>query len=712
MSPSSVIYNRLFLVFGIILLLPFAIGFQLFRIQFWEGENLRKLWSKQSVDYISIPAQRGNIYDTNGRLLVSNSVSYDVAIDPLTPTITPAKADTISTILARNTNKSASYYRHKINSAPKGSRYVKLARSLNTSAYEELYSLNLHGIILEEKFDRIYSFENLAAQTLGYLNHEEDGMIGLEAFYNEELKGRDGTQQVRRDKRNNIYAYVGAPKKTPVDGHSLHTTLDAHIQAIVEEELQTGIRQTGSNYGTAIVVEPATGAVRAIANYPTFNPNNPGSSPHENRRNYATSDQIEPGSTFKLVTAVAAIEQNVVELDEIIETPEDGKMKLHGLWLTDHDPLGNLSFREVIQKSSNIGTAKVAMRLKKDTFYQYVRNMGFGTPTNIDLPNEAAGKLKKPYRWSLVTLPWMAHGYEIQTTPLQLIQAYAAFANLGKMKRPYLVEKITDNEGTVIKNFRPLTVRTVTRPETFAKLLPVFESVLADSGTAPWASVNGLSIAGKTGTAKKVENGRYTNSYRASFVGFFPSKNPKYACLVMLDEPQTSIYGGYTAGPVFRNIASRLTSLNKNIEFSFPDDTLQKVPLVKVPLVRGMKRVEAKSILDAQQVAYSFQGEGTHVTGQSIAAGKPVKAGEKMVLQTEGLPQKSEKNLATVPDVTGLSVRKALWIIQEAGFKAHVVNSGTIIGQFPKNGVKLKRGGTVTIRGAAQSMEKLTQKTH
>src|SRR5699024_1118866 len=211
--------------------------------------------------------------------------------------------------------------------------------------------------------------------------------------------------------------------------------------------LKMGVKEAKANWGTAVVLNPQTGAVLAMANYPTFNSNKPASGPNKNRRNHTISSEIEPGSTFKLVTAIAALEQNKVKLSSKIETPDDGKLLIHGQWMRDHDPLGTLMFPEVIQKSSNVGVSKIAMRLSKDTFYQYARNMGFGTPTGIDLPEEQDGRLRKPYEWSAVSLPWLSVGYEVQATPIQIAQAYAAFANDGMMMQPYVVEKIVNGSG-------------------------------------------------------------------------------------------------------------------------------------------------------------------------------------------------------------------------------------------------------------------------
>ncbi|HBQ58365.1 MAG TPA: hypothetical protein DD671_01750, partial [Balneolaceae bacterium] len=491
-----------------------------------------------------IPAQRGNIYDANGTLLATNAVDYKLAFDPKVTVngkigVPQSEIQRLATRLGELTSKPASFYRNKIKEAPARSRYIVLGNNLSPIVKDEIKMLDVPGVILEENYRRKYTFGTLAAHTLGFVNHNTEGRIGLESYYNEQLKGEDGIRQVRRDPFNRIFEYVGAPKKLPQNGYSLHTTIDAYIQAILEDELQAGVEKHMANYGTGIIIDPRTGAIKALANYPTFDPNYPGNDDDENRRNFAISDMIEPGSTFKLVTAVAAVEQGVVDFGEIIETPENGEIVIHDLILRDHDPLGDLTFQEVIQKSSNIATAKIAMRMKPEVFYQYVRNMGFGTETNIDLSGETRGRLAKPFEWSLVTLPWMSHGYEIQTTPIQIAQAYAAFANEGRLMRPYLVERIENKNGQIIEQHEPVQIRKIARTSTLKKLLPVFESVVADSGTGDLAQVEGLRIAGKTGTAKKVVNGRYTNRYRSSFVGFFPVDAPKYVCLILLDEPKT-----------------------------------------------------------------------------------------------------------------------------------------------------------------------------
>ena len=719
MDPRTAILSRMFIVLGLILLIPTALGFQLIRINYFEGDELRTLWSKQAIDQIPIPAQRGNIYDANGTLLATNAVDYKLAFDPKVTVngkigVPQSEIQRLATRLGELTSKPASFYRNKIKEAPARSRYIVLGNNLSPIVKDEIKMLDVPGVILEENYRRKYTFGTLAAHTLGFVNHNTEGRIGLESYYNEQLKGEDGIRQVRRDPFNRIFEYVGAPKKLPQNGYSLHTTIDAYIQAILEDELQAGVEKHMANYGTGIIIDPRTGAIKALANYPTFDPNYPGNDDDENRRNFAISDMIEPGSTFKLVTAVAAVEQGVVDFGEIIETPENGEIVIHDLILRDHDPLGDLTFQEVIQKSSNIATAKIAMRMKPEVFYQYVRNMGFGTETNIDLSGETRGRLAKPFEWSLVTLPWMSHGYEIQTTPIQIAQAYAAFANEGRLMRPYLVERIENKNGQIIEQHEPVQIRKIARTSTLKKLLPVFESVVADSGTGDLAQVEGLRIAGKTGTAKKVVNGRYTNRYRSSFVGFFPVDAPKYVCLILLDEPKTTGYGGVTAGPLFKNIAMRIAGLDSDIQQNMSPEQSSESQLVKVPFLKGMTPSQAKEILSQLTLHHDIKGKAGYVISQEPEAGTEILPGQEISLtlsETYAIADSAsvKEGYAEVPDLIGMNMRKAHNLLLDSGLKTELIGSGTVFAQYPKAGASLRKGYTVTVRGKGRSLELISK---
>ncbi|MEP1150839.1 MAG: penicillin-binding transpeptidase domain-containing protein [Balneola sp.] len=719
MTERTSILSRMFLVFGLLLLIPCVLAFQLIRINYIEGEQLRKLWSKQAVDSIPIPAQRGNIYDANGTLLATNAANYLIALDPKVKdsngkSVSREQINQLASVLAKETNRSAAYYKKRISDAPSSSQYIVLAKNLSPISKDAIHQLDIKGVIIEESFSRKYTFGSLAAHSLGFVNHNMDGRTGLEAYYDQELKGQDGVQQVRRDPRNQISAYIGAPKKLPENGNSIHTTIDSYIQAILEDELKKGVDKNLADYGTGIIIDPKTGAIKAIANYPTYDPNYPGSDENENRRNFAISDMLEPGSTFKLVTAIAAVEQDKVDFNEVFETPETGEVEIHGLTLRDHDPLGNMTFQEVIQKSSNVATAEIAMRLKPQVFYQYARNLGFGSETNIDLSGEVAGILNKPYDWSLVSLPWMSHGYEILATPLQVVQAYAAFANEGMLMRPYLVDKIEDQNGNIVHDNKPVEIRRVAKKNTLQKILPIFESVVSDSGTGEWAQIDGLRIAGKTGTAKKVYKGRYSNKYLASFVGFFPAEDPKYVCLIVLNEPKTSGYGGVTAAPIFRETAKRIAGLDGDIQRSMsPKETPEFI--TKAPSLIGSSKSESEDLLEKFNIPYQIEGKSGYVVAQNIEAGSTLDGKNEIILTLSEtyLPVDSSKvkeGYATVPELRGMSMRQATSILADLGLSAKAFRSGTIERQFPKAGDVMKVGSSVTIRGKAKSLELVTKK--
>jgi cell division protein FtsI/penicillin-binding protein 2 len=709
MNERTAIMGRMFMLLGLLFLLPAAILLQIFRVNMLEADGLKELWNKQAIDTIPISAQRGNIFDANGSLLATNSVNYKVAVDPLAPTTTREHLNNIATVLSRHTGRSATHYQNVIRNSSNRSRYIVLERSIPVNAYDDLKELGYRSLILEEEYRRNYNFGSLSAHTLGFVNHNVDGMSGLENSYNTLLKGRDGLQQVRKDRSNRIFAYVGAPQKLPEQGVNLHTTIDAYIQAITEEELESGIKRHRANYGTAIVMDPKTGAIKALANYPTFDPNNPSSIDSENRRNYAVSDMIEPGSTFKLVTAIAAVEQGVVDFDEIFETPENGQKIIHGQMMRDHDPLGDLDFTGVIAKSSNIATSEIAMRLKPETLYQYARNMGFGTPTNIDLPNEMDGRLQRPYEWSRVTLPWMSIGYEVQVTPIQMLQAYGAFANGGRMMRPYIVEKITDEYGNIIEEKRPNMVRRIAKESTINKLTPVFEEVVTDSGTAGWASVEGLRIAGKTGTAQKLVDGRYQATYRASFAGFFPVEDPKYVMFVLLDEPLSSIYGGFTAGSIFKEIATRIAGLDNEIHRSLLEGNFAIADSVVTPKIKGLHRNDAQMLLDSKNLTANFTGTGDFVLEQHPEPGERITGNTSLNVKLGTMePDSIPDGYALIPNLRDMNMRQATTLLLSRGLEIEMIGSGTIYTQFPRAGDFMRKGRTVTVRGKAREMQQAT----
>lgn len=702
----------MFIVAGMLLFIPLAIGVQMLRIHWGAGDGLRTLWQNQALEEQEIPAQRGNIYDRNGRLLATNTVVYKAAIDPGFSGYDAALGDTVAKILGDISGKKAGFYTQKMQqAAAKGSRYVVLEKKIPHSGYLALKALDRRAVILEKQYTRVYTFKQLAAHVLGYVNYNMDGMIGLESKFNTQLKGKNGIQQVRRDRNNQTFAFVGAPRQLPENGQHLHTTIDIDIQAIAETELQAGVDRTKARAGVAIVMDVKSGAVRAMASWPTFDPNKPATMSEENRRNYAISDMMEPGSTFKLVTAVAALDQNVVQKDERFETPESGRKMIHGLAMVDHDPLGTLRFDEVFAKSSNIATSEIASRISPTQFYQYARNLGFGMLTDIELPGETAGVLKKPLEWTQVTQPFMSIGYEVLVTPLQVAQAYAAFANGGKLMKPHILEQITDENGDLVYEPEVLRVRQAIDEEVVEQLKPIFAQVVSDSGTASWAEIEGLSIAGKTGTAKMVKNGRYTTAYRASFAGFFPVEQPEYVCYVMLEEPRTSIYGGYAAGPIFRRITERLAAHEgyKN-GWMKPQalEQLAQAPIRPLPSLAGFSAQEVEALADTYglSVEYASDTKGySLLSSDQLAEADSIEVSDR--INMDFVSSKMDGELIEVPELRGLSMRQAARILQSAGLGVQMERSGTVYRQFPLPGEKMRSGRAVRVYGKARAMSQL-----
>ena len=491
---------------------------------------------------------------------------------------------------------------------------------------------------------------------------------------------------------------AGGALVRPVQGENLILTIDLVHQSILEEELARGVEESGARWGSAIAMNPKTGEILGIANVPTFDPNRPAAFSEFARRNHAITDRIEPGSTFKLVSAVAALEQRAVQLTDSIETG-NGFSVVGGASIRDTHGYGTISFEEAIAKSSNIAFARVSEKLDGGKLYQYARNFGFGQPTWLDLPGEIGGRLKKPSEWSATTRSRLAIGYEVEVTPIQLLAAYAAMANDGLLVQPYIVAARQDNLGRTTWTARQDSVRRAFKSSTARRLNPAFEKVVTD-GTAKDAGVEGVRIAGKTGTANKVVNGTYViGTTRASFAGYFPADDPKVAMVVVMDEPKSSEYGGAVAAPVFGRIAERWINTMPRL-FRVASDLNQAdeatIPEISVPDIEGQPAVVAVARLNAA----GFRTEklprflpASMITSQQPAPGATVDYDARIRLKTEDLP---DSLVMKMPDLTGLSVRQAANWLMSNGIEVTVKGHGSIVSQSPEPGSDMT--GNVTIR--------------
>lgn len=684
----------MYAVLSVLCVLPSLVLVQVLRIHFEEGDALRERGARQVNAIELIPAKRGSILDQAGRVLVVNTGRYDLALDPMMSGFTPAVSKMFFDRLSAITGRPAASFRRKVNdrSSP---RYVSLMRDMTEEQKEAVEALDVPGVILHPRFNRRYNYGSIAAHILGYVDSDGHGIAGLELQYEEYLWGEPGKRVARRDRRGVLKASVEDPIAEPRDGESIVLTIDLIRQTIVEEELARGLQEMGANWGTAIAMDPRTGAIMAMANAPSFDPNRPNEFRTEIHRNHAVTDRVEPGSTFKLVTAIAAVEREIVDLQDTVDTGQ-GYGVFGGRTMRDSRGYGRISFAEVIALSSNVGVAMTASRLPQGALYQYARSLGFGQPTWIDLPGEVSGRLKRPAQWSATSPTSISIGYEVDATPLQLLTAYAALANGGLLVRPHIVSERMDVAGRVVWRAEPDSVRRAFKAQTRDRVLPAFE-LAVEEGTAKRARVEGLRIAGKTGTAIKVSGGSYQRgAHRATFVGFFPVEDPAVVMLVMLDEPRHGGYGGTASAPIFQRIASRwIGTLPEVGQRMAPEDSLRARPLVSVPSVEGQTLAVAEDLVRARGLTPRRDASApiSLVSASLPAPPAPLERGESVRLVA-----RDADSSRTMPDVRGLSARQALFTLSARGISVRLDGSGVVIRQSISPGDPLPEEVSLTCR--------------
>jgi len=465
--------------------------------------------------------------------------------------------------------------------------------------------------------------------------------------------------------------------------------MQASYQAIAEQELERGVQDTKARAGCVILMDPATGEILALANEPRYDLNCPARALPERRRNRTITDMFEPGSTFKIVVAAAALEEETQKPEDLIYC-EGGQIAVCGKVIHDVEEFGWLTFQQVIEKSSNVGVIKVARNLGERRFFDFVRAFGFGNPTGIHLPGEVKGLLAYPKTWSGLSLTSMAIGHEVAVTPLQLICAYAAVANAGTLMKPLIVRYVVDGRGNVVQEFSPSPVRRVISAETAATLRSFLVKVV-ERGTGRLAAIKGLALAGKTGTAFKLKedgSGFSSTKFVASFCGFFPAESPRLVGLVVLDEPRSPHSGGRAAAPVFRRIVEHILHLPKGpcadlcLRAPEPASTNQ---MVVVPDLSGLDRSTALGLLQRRGLVAQPVGNGLRVCHHQPQAGVLVARGETVLVnlcdQEGWLAAEAE-----VPHVVGLTLREAIRQLRRKGLEVRVSGSGLVVRQTPKAG--------------------------
>jgi cell division protein FtsI (penicillin-binding protein 3) len=628
---------------------------RLVHLQVFKRAELQARADRQRMSTTRVPARRGDILDCHGQVLAT-SVDADAIFAVPTEIENPAAAaKALCDVLSECTPRERDDIAERL-SRPRLFTYVRRANRVLPEDARRVAALGLPGIGFMKDTRRAYPNNELAAHLLGYVGTDNIGLNGIEAAYNKYISGRDGSVLIQTDARHQPFGRLGR-EATP--GATLQLTIDQYLQHVAERELRAAVEENHATGGSAVIMDPSTGDILAIANEPTFDPNKYGEAGEDERRNRAVQDIYEPGSTFKVVTASAAIEERVLAPDDLIDV-SGGLIRLGSRVVYDAHRYGALSFTDVIVKSSNVGAIKVGLKLGKDRLGRYVHRFGFGTRLSPDFPSENAGILWDPAHWTESAIASVSMGYQVGVTPLQMAAAVSAVANGGELFQPRAVKAVVSPDG-VRTQVQPRVLRRAILKSTADELTSIMEEVV-ERGTATAARIPGYTIAGKTGTAAKLENGRYSASaFNASFVGFIPSRKPAVTILVVIDSPHGHGYfGGVIAAPVFKRIAEA------TMPYLGIAPNLDPRPLL-VTQQHGAPRAQPSSVPRPDNV--------TIVRTLSSASSGP----------------------GVVPDVIGLSAREAIRVLARIGMTARVTGDGVVIQQEPRPGSMLDPGAACSL---------------
>jgi cell division protein FtsI/penicillin-binding protein 2 len=569
---------------GFILLFS-VFSFRLIDLQMIKHDEYAGLAAEKHVDKQPIFAERGAILDVNNEVLAHNVPVETVVADATHLNNIAATVDVVGgelKIPARELSEKLSGDR----------RYIVIKREVPETVAEslrqKLRAQNLRGIYFEHDATRIYPNGSMLCHVIGFTDFEHHGIQGVEASMDQYLHGQDGYRYIEHNRAGQEIVLYRGQERAPRDGYQIHLTVDLNLQNIVENEIDAAVRQYSPKKATIILMRPQTGEILAMANRPNFDLNLRSEAKPEQMKNRAIIDMMEPGSTFKIVVTAASLNEHKVNLDSEIFC-ENGVWNFGGTALHDHAAFADLSVKDILVKSSNIGAAKLAVNLGDEKFYEYIRRFGFGERTGIELPGEIPGLIRPPQSWSKISITHIPMGHEIGVTPLQMITAMATIANGGKLMTPRIVKSITTSDGKTVSTLQPIALRQVISPQTAKQIAEALRGVVSDRGTAAAAAVPGFTIAGKTGTAQKVgPHGGYEKGKEVvSFSGFLPAENPQFVGLVVLDEAQTTPeqnYGGTVAGPIFARIAEKAA---RYLDLEPHEEIRRAIPVERVALTNA-----------------------------------------------------------------------------------------------------------------------------
>lgn len=697
MSITSVkIRKRIGFVFIIATAMLLALFARLVWVQFVMGDELREKAFLARFRNIEVKAKRGVIFDAKGRPLAI-SVSMDSFYASPAQVRKEGKAEEtaakISQILEMDQAK-------VLELITKQQAFVWIKRHVPDEKAQALKALDLGGIYYVEEPERFYPKGELLSHVLGFCGIDNQGLNGIEVTYDKVLSGVSGTIMVEYDAKGQeipdaLHKYI-----PPQDGNSLVLTIDETIQYIVERELDELVKLKNPKKAGAIVMDPKTGHILALASRPSFDPNSYGNYDQSTWRNFVISDVYEPGSTFKTVTAAGALEEGVVKPTDRYYDPGFIKIGKETVRCWRHGrPHGSQSFAEGVQNSCNPVFVSVALKEGKEIFYRYLNGFGFGKKTGIELPGEALGILVNKDRCKDIDLATMSIGQANAVTPIQLINAFGAIANGGYLMKPQLVKEIRDKDGNLVKKIEPEVVRQVISQETSRTFLDILETVVSQ-GTGKNAYIDGYRVGGKTGTAQKIiPGGGYSSSeYIASFLGVAPVNDPQVVCLVVVDSPEGVYFGGQVAAPAFKNIVrDTLRYLQVPVQVAPEMIPGQNQQTITLPNLVGMTLTDAVNSMKKSNIKIDIIGEGVQVRAQLPIAGSKVLAGSKLVLYTSIPAAGDNPEMVAVPDLTGMSIGEVKDITKLLNLNFEIQGSGMVVRQEPEPGVQVPVGTSISV---------------
>jgi cell division protein FtsI (penicillin-binding protein 3) len=634
-------------VFGLLFL---NIVGRAFYLQILQHENLVKKADRQHQHKVDLTTGRGSILDRNGTTLAESIHMDSCYAEPRRIKDVNGTAGLLAPILGIPKHELVA--RLSLNRS-----FTWIKRWMAPEAATRIRNMRLPGIGFAPESKRFYPNMEIAAHVVGFTGHDPNGLEGIELKYDSTILGNTGYMIMERDALGRNIAVMNTVIKDSSPGKSVVLTLDKTIQFIAEKELAKAVTESNAKGGMALVMEADTGKVLAMANYPTFNPNAYSRYSLAQLRNHAVVDSFEPGSTFKVFTIASAIDSGSIRPSDLYNC-ENGTYRIADRIIHDDHPHSRLTVSEIIKYSSNIGSAKIAIKMGEDKLSPYLRNFGFGERTGIDLPGESPGSLKR--HWYGVDLATISFGQGVSLSAVQMVSALSAIANGGNLMRPYLVEQILDDSGKVTQKFEPQVVRRVISPETARVMTKMMESVTGKGGTGTNAALDGYRVAGKTGTAQKVDpvTRTYSPTKRiGSFVGFVPADKPKLTIAVIIDEPQGVKYGGVVAAPAFRGIAQNSLAY-------------LKIP-PNVPIPATSKTADAKSSPTPTVEVLSY-GDGDV---EEIPAGDEI-----------------------MPNFHGMSMRRVLQVMEKRGINIRLIGSGKAAEQSPPYGHKIRGTDAVWVK--------------